>query len=47
MRLGLDQTFETNVQYVYTVLVQLFQTRDFAEGARAFMEKRKPQFEGR
>jgi enoyl-CoA hydratase/carnithine racemase len=47
MRLGLDQTFESNVQYVYAVLVQLFQSKDFEEGARAFMEKRKPRFEGR
>lgn len=47
MRMGLEQTFEANVQYVYGLLHQLFQSRDFAEGARAFIERRKPEFEGR
>jgi len=47
MRLGLEQTFESNVQYTYTILMQLFQSQDFAEGARAFIERRPPHFEGR
>lgn len=46
MRLGLEQTFETNVHYVFNVLMQLFQSEDFNEGARAFVERRKPEFKG-
>lgn len=47
MRMGLEHGFETNVQYTYTILLQLFQSYDFGEGARAFMERRPPNFEGR
>ncbi len=47
MRMGLEQNFETNIQYTYTILLQLFQSQDFAEGARAFMERRPPNFEGK
>jgi enoyl-CoA hydratase/carnithine racemase len=47
MRLGLDDTFESNVHQVYLQLLPLFRTRDFQEGLRAFLERRPPRFEGR
>lgn len=47
MRLGLDDSFESNVHQVYLQLLPLFRTRDFQEGVKAFLEGRKPVFEGR
>ena len=47
MRLGLDTPFEANALHVMAELMQLFRTRDFAEGLKSFMEKRDPKYEGR
>ena len=47
MRLGLEETFETNVHHVFLQLLPLFGSQDFKEGVKAFMERREPQFQGR
>jgi enoyl-CoA hydratase/carnithine racemase len=47
MRLGLEESFESNVHQVYLQLLPLFRTRDFQEGVRAFLEGRPARFEGR
>ncbi len=47
MRLGLEETFEANVHHVFLQLLPLFQTEDFKEGVRSFIEKRPAQFKGR
>jgi enoyl-CoA hydratase/carnithine racemase len=47
MRLGLEETLEANVHHVFLQLLPLFQTEDFREGVRSFLEKRSPRFEGR
>ena len=47
MRLGLEETFEANVHHVFLQLLPLFQTEDFREGMRSFLEKRPAKFQGR
>jgi enoyl-CoA hydratase/carnithine racemase len=47
MRLGLEETFEANVHHVFLQLLPLFQTEDFREGMRCFLEKRPARFQGR
>jgi enoyl-CoA hydratase/carnithine racemase len=47
MRLGLEETFEANVHHVFLQLLPLFQTEDFREGMRSFLEKRPAHFQGR
>lgn len=47
MRAAMDESFETNVHHVFLQLLPLFQSKDFAEGMTAFLERRPPDFQGR
>ena len=47
MRMALSEPFDDHVHHVYLQLLPLFQSADFKEGVRSFLEKRNPKFQGR
>ncbi len=47
MRHAATENFEDHVQRQFLGLLPLMRTKDFREGAMAYMEKRPPEFEGR
>jgi enoyl-CoA hydratase/carnithine racemase len=47
MRAAQAESFNDHVHHVYLQLLPLFQSQDFREGMKSFLEKREPNFQGR
>ena len=47
MRMANTEPFDEHVHHVLLQLLPLFGSKDFREGMTSFLEKRKPEFEGR
>ncbi len=46
-RMAERESFDDHVHHVYLQLLPLFQSKDFVEGMTSFLERRKPDFQGR
>lgn len=44
---GAEMSLDKGLQREIELISELFETKDFEEGAKAFLEKRKPAFKGK